>query len=226
MGDWIARVVRFRTTRDGRGRACGIVTGMGATPQVALAELRREAEELAQQAGQADEEAAQKADQEAAQRAAQGADERRRQQAAKEARRPAQGPGPKGHPVAAEPRGPDGELIRVVPGTSRPPRVVPSSTGPREWRYEVVDVRLTPAPMKGGGSGWLAYGTLAREGHPQRASTTGAGSGGSDGGSRDDPGGRGGRDDPGGRGGRDDPGGRGGRDDPGGRGGRGDLGGR
>ena len=27
----------------------------------------------------------------------------------------------------------------------------------------MVDVRLVPALMEGGGSGWLAYGTLVRE---------------------------------------------------------------
>jgi hypothetical protein len=46
--------------------------------------------------------------------------------------------------------------------------------------------------MEGGGSGWLAYGTLAWEGHPQQASTTGGRSG-SYGSSRDDPGGWGSR---------------------------------
>ena len=30
----------------------------------------------------------------------------------------------------------------------------------RERRFEVVDVRLVPAPVHGGESGWLAYGTL------------------------------------------------------------------
>ena len=51
-----------------------------------------------------------------------------------------------------------------------------AGAGRREWRFEVVD-GLTPALMEGGGSGWLAYGTLAWEGHPQQASTTDAGSG-------------------------------------------------
>jgi hypothetical protein len=31
---------------------------------------------------------------------------------------------------------------------------------PQEWRFEVVDVRLAPALVEGGESGWLAYGTL------------------------------------------------------------------
>ena len=48
---WVARVVRIRTTHDAGGSAYGVATGTGATPQLALAELRREAEGLAQQAG-------------------------------------------------------------------------------------------------------------------------------------------------------------------------------
>ena len=51
MVDSAARVVRIRTTQDDGGPACGIVTGMGATPELALDELRHEAEGLAQQAG-------------------------------------------------------------------------------------------------------------------------------------------------------------------------------
>ena len=31
---------------------------------------------------------------------------------------------------------------------------------PQEWRFEVVDVRLAPALVEGGESGWMAYGTL------------------------------------------------------------------
>src|SRR6266851_595519 len=78
MRDWITRVVRIRTTHDGACRARGIVTGMGATPRLALAELRREAEGLAQQAGQeaqaaqAAREAAEKAAREAAEKAVRG----------------------------------------------------------------------------------------------------------------------------------------------------------
>ena len=40
----------------------------------------------------------------------------------------------------------------------------PASSEPEVLRFEVVDVRLTPGVMEGGGSGWLAYGTLVREG--------------------------------------------------------------
>ena len=43
----------------------------------------------------------------------------------------------------------------------------PRDEGPRLRRFEVVDVRLTPAPEEGGQGGWLAYGTLARLGEPQ-----------------------------------------------------------
>src|SRR5260370_42658387 len=90
MRDWITRVVRIRTTHDGAGRARGIVTGMGATPRLALAELRREAEGLAQQAGpgaqaaQAAREAAEKGGREAAGKAA--------GEPGEGARPPAQGP--------------------------------------------------------------------------------------------------------------------------------------
>jgi hypothetical protein len=192
MGDWIARVVRIRTTRDGGGHACGIVTGMGATPQLALAELRREAEGLAEQAGEEAKEAAGKA----AQAAAGKADE----EAAEAARRRAQDRAASVHPVPARSSGRPASALGfgVAPSSSGPRRVVPSSSGPREWRFEVVDVRLMPALMEGRGSGWLAYGTLAWEGHPPQASTTGAGSG-SYGGSRGDRSGRGGRGDRGGR---------------------------
>jgi hypothetical protein len=31
----------------------------------------------------------------------------------------------------------------------------------RRWGFEVVDVRVVPARLEGGGPGWLAYGTLA-----------------------------------------------------------------
>ena len=43
-----ARVRTIRTTLDGVGRAYGIVTGMAATPDEALAELRRNAEAQAE----------------------------------------------------------------------------------------------------------------------------------------------------------------------------------
>jgi hypothetical protein len=48
MGESDARVRAIRTTGDGAGRAFGIVTGMAATPDEALAELRRNAEAQAE----------------------------------------------------------------------------------------------------------------------------------------------------------------------------------
>lgn len=94
----------LRTTLDGVGRAYGIVTGMAATPDEALAELRRNAEAQAESL---------------------------------EARKRA-------------------ELYEPVPrGT---PAAQSESIGP----FEVVDVRLTAGVMDGGGDGWLAYGTLAK----------------------------------------------------------------
>jgi hypothetical protein len=183
MRDWIARVVRIRTTCDGAGRARGIVTGMGATPQLALAELRREAEGLAQQAGQ-EAQAAREAAEKAARKAAAEAAEK----AAEVARRRAQDLTDGGRRVSA--RLASGRPEPQMAGGQR--SAIPVDSGPPEWRFEVVDVRLTPALMEGGGSGWLAYGTLAWEGYPQQASTTGAGSG-SYGGDRGDRGGRGGR---------------------------------
>jgi len=99
-----ARVRTLRTTLDGVGRAYGIVTGMAATPDEALAELRRNAEAQAESL-------------ETEQRA---------------------------------------ELYQ--PSPRRAPAAQPESIGP----FEVVDVRLTAGVMDGGGDGWLAYGTLAK----------------------------------------------------------------
>jgi hypothetical protein len=48
MGESDARVRAIRTTGDGAGRGFGIVTGMAATPDEALAELRRNAEAQAE----------------------------------------------------------------------------------------------------------------------------------------------------------------------------------
>jgi|KBSMisStaDraftv2_1062788.scaffolds.fasta_scaffold153129_3 hypothetical protein len=106
------RTLLIRTTLDGVGRAYGIVTGMAATPDEALAELRRNAEAQAE---------------------------------------------------SLEPRKPAGqraerlrELYEPFPGSSPAAQLEP--TGP----FEVVDVRLTAGIMDGGGDGWLAYGTLAK----------------------------------------------------------------
>ena len=162
MVDSAARVVRIRTTQDDGGPACGIVTGMGATPQLALDELRHEAEGLAQQAGREANEVFEKAGPgglyaAAKEKARKAAEKTGGWKPSMEERRSAKTPryvhGP-----------PEGAPRRMASG-SGPPGVVPSWSRPREWRFEVVDVRLTPALMEGEGSGWLAYGTLAWEGH-------------------------------------------------------------
>ena len=49
MAHRTARVVTARTTCDDVGRACDVVTGMGATPELALAALQAKAEEAAQE---------------------------------------------------------------------------------------------------------------------------------------------------------------------------------
>lgn len=43
----------------------------------------------------------------------------------------------------------------------------PRDKGPRFFRFEVVDVRLTPAPEESERGSWLAYGTLAQLSEPQ-----------------------------------------------------------
>jgi hypothetical protein len=48
------------------------------------------------------------------------------------------------------------------------PRIARPDHDSGEWRFEVVDVRLVPALMEGGESGWLAYGTLLSEGEQPR----------------------------------------------------------
>jgi hypothetical protein len=185
MVNWTASVARIRTTHDGSGRAYGIVTGMGVIPTAALAALQGEAETQAAKAAEAT------ARQEA---------EARQMAAAKKP------PAPRTTAVAplwAKPSGArsDESAERRVPARPRgeKPRPVkpapakPQDDGPRHYVFEVVDVRLTPAKMEDGGSGWLAYGTLAWEGYSRQAGTTSAGSG-SPGGSRDDRGSRGDRD--------------------------------
>jgi hypothetical protein len=99
-----ARVRTLRTTLDGVGRPYGIVTGMAATPDEALAELRRNADAQAESL---------------------------------ETRKLAE---------------------MYQPSPRRAPAAQPEPTGP----FEVVDVRLTAGVMDGGGDGWLAYGTLAK----------------------------------------------------------------
>jgi hypothetical protein len=137
--DWVAHVVAVRTTQDGAGSAWGVVAGMGGTPGQALAELRSEAESLLAQEAEAVREANAKADAEAEKERAEGFERWRR------ARRPAPGGFSSGEEI--------------------PPPYAPRGgrREPEDRRFEVVDVRLVPGVMENGGSGWLAYGTLARE---------------------------------------------------------------
>lgn len=116
MGEYGARVRTIRTTGDGAGRAYGIVTGMAATPDGALAELMRHAEAQAESLD------------------------------------------PRPHdPRPHDPR---------TPAQQRAARLQeltdPFGESASLGSFEVVDVRLTVGVLDGGGSGWLAYGTLAR----------------------------------------------------------------
>jgi hypothetical protein len=179
-------VVGLRTTNGASGPARCIVTGMGATPELALAVLRQAAEEEAQRAGERAAQAAEalEADITREREARQERpekdrlrEERRRQEERRETYYK-QHPEHRGHGVPAWVLGPRteevaGDKLRPV----KPPDDVPRDVGPREYWFEVVDVRLTPAPGEGGGGGWLAYGTLAREGPPRQVTTTGSGSG-------------------------------------------------
>ena len=56
MAHWTAHVVTARTTCDDAGRACDVVMGVGATPELALAALHAKAEEAAQKEAQQREE--------------------------------------------------------------------------------------------------------------------------------------------------------------------------
>jgi hypothetical protein len=154
MVKWIAQLETIRTTADGAGSSCDVITGMGTTAELALAELRRAGEELARRLVQ---EGAEEAE-------ADEADEATKREAKKRADYEAQGERllreknrvqiPYPAHVKAE--------IRAAPW-----RYQPRDGGQRLFRFEVVDVRLTPAPEKGGRGDWLAYGTLARLGEPQ-----------------------------------------------------------
>jgi hypothetical protein len=148
MVEWTVRVVRIRTTHDGGGRECGVVMGMGATGELALAELRREGEALGQRLAQEAAEAFEA--NEARIRAAE--EDRREREAAR------------GH--------------HTIPIEAWRRQQAPRWAGrlakwPRYWWFEVTDVRLTPALMEGGGSGWQAYGTLAQVDQPEQAHASG-----------------------------------------------------
>ena len=151
MVKWIAQLETIRTTADGGGSSCDVVTGMGTTAELALAELRRAGEELARRLVQEEAEEAE-------------ADEADEREAKKRADYEAQGEKllkeknrvqiPYAAHVKAE--------IRAAPW-----RYQSRDGGQRFFRFEVVDVRLTPAPEDGGRGGWLAYGTLARVSEPK-----------------------------------------------------------
>jgi hypothetical protein len=144
MAEWIARVEMIRTTADGGGDRCGVVTGMGPTPELALDELRHAGEALGQRLFQEKAEAAEAAE---ADKAAKREAEAR---AAYETDRDARAKdGVHVPPFRWPPRGWEGARGR------------PRREGWWSGRFEVVGVRLTPTPEEGGRSGWLAYGTLA-----------------------------------------------------------------
>jgi hypothetical protein len=151
MVEWIARVEMIRTTADGGGGWCGVVTGMGATPELALAELRREGKELGRRLVQEEAEAVETAE------AAKAAERQAKDRTDYEARRIKVLEEEHRHLVPYEA---DLQAREREAAHRRKPR----DEGPRLRRFEVVDVRLTPALEEGGRSGWLAYGTLARLG--------------------------------------------------------------
>lgn len=157
---------------------------MGATPELALEALREAAKEEAQRAGeraaQTDEalEAKVKGETEARRERAKE-DELREECRRAEERRKVHGELYPKRPPGAKPVPPRRRTEKVAgdePRPVRPPEDVPRDVGPREYWFEVVDVRLTPAPGEGGGSGWLAYGTLAWMDPPRQVTTTGSGS--------------------------------------------------
>ena len=162
MADWTASVLRMRTTSSGGGNTIGIVTGMGATPGQALAALRQQAEQLAQQAGEKAAEAADRADKKAAEQKARAAKEAEGRRRAEEQRR-RQKSGGTGFEALPGPRHP-----------AQPPETASVTPARRHWWFEVIDVRLTPAPQDARTSDWLAYGTLTFEGAPPRATKAGS----------------------------------------------------
>lgn len=166
----------LRTTSGASGPARCIVTGMGSTPELALGVLRQAAEEEAQRAGEQAAQAAEaleadvKSETEARQKQ-EKEDRLREERRRKEERRQKYH---SQHPEHGN-RGVPKELVGDRPRPVKPPDDVPRDVGPRKYWFEVVDVRLTPAHEEGGGSGWLAYGTLAWEGSPRQVTTTGSG---------------------------------------------------
>jgi hypothetical protein len=176
--DWKAGVVTLRTTNDAAGRAVCIVTGMGATPELALVKLRKAAEKETQRVGEQTAQAAEAHEtdvmRETKARQEREEDDRFREEVRRWEERLKryydEHPGTRdtGVPHIVGPR-----PTRAV----KPPDDEPRDAGPREYWFEVIDVRLTPTPGKGERSEWLAYGTLAWKGSPRQATTTGSRSG-------------------------------------------------
>lgn len=178
---------------------------MGATPELALEVLRQAAEEEAQRAGEsaAQAAAALEADinreREAGRKRAEEDRKRSRAKRLEEYYKQHPEDRGRGYPAWLSPR--TEKVAGDKPRPVKPPDDAPRGVGPRGYWFEVVDVRFTPAPGEDGGSGWLAYGTLAWEGLPRQVTATGSGRGSdaggpADSGHRDDRGdrGEGGRD--------------------------------
>ena len=157
MVEWITRLEMIRTTADGCGGWCGVVTGMDASPELALAELRRQGEELGRRLVQEEAEALEAVEAanaaEAARRLADARDAYERYRIEKLEKERVHVP-----PWEAVL---EGETRKAWHGLE------PRDGRPRLCRFEVVDVRIMPAPEEGGRGGWLAYGTLARVDEPQ-----------------------------------------------------------
>jgi hypothetical protein len=148
MAEWTVSLVRMRTTNSGGGNAVGIVTGVGATAEQALNALRQQAEQRAQQAARQATEAADRADQLAAERKARRAKQSEARLQAERTRRMQEGGGRGIRMPARSPR------------PAQPPETADVTPTRRDWRFEVIDVRLTLPPEDAKTAGWLAYGTL------------------------------------------------------------------
>jgi hypothetical protein len=146
MAELIARVEMVRTTADGGGDLCDVVTGMGATPELALAKLRSAGEALGQQLLEA------KAAKAEATWAAGAAERKAAALAAYD--KDAEEKAKKGVHVAPFVWPPRGQEYREY-------ALRPQREGWWSGRFEIVGVRLTPTPEESGRTSWLAYGTLA-----------------------------------------------------------------
>ena len=119
--------VTIRTTSDSSGHPHGIVTGLGLRPELALEELKQDAQTQAENAA-------------------------------------------KPHSTPDAPRPASDSHVETAEERKRGRKVSTTRIkipGPKQWRFEVVDVRLVPAVIEGK-NGWLAYGTLLSEGKEPR----------------------------------------------------------